>query len=162
MVNIKDVDQLKSYFHYTLKFLKKSSYNTDDYEALLEQAYERRFNEIIDMMLERTKERMMQVEDFREVYIIYNDLMERSLEIGFKEDQLHRLNDLYELRNDSLKRAKLDEVTGLIEKINDPAELRDYWNSIKWYLFNNRQYTGKEFESLVARNFDLAVARIKG
>jgi hypothetical protein len=159
MVNIRDVDQLKSYFHYTLKFLKKSSYDTDDYEALLEKAYERRFNEIIDMMLEQTKERMKHVEDFREVYAIYNDLMERSLEIGFKEEHLNRLDDLYDLRNDSLKRSKLDEITILIEKINDPRELREYWNSIKWYLFNNRQFTGKEFESLVARNFDLAVAR---
>jgi hypothetical protein len=107
MVNIRDVDQLKSYFHYTLKFLKKSSYDTDDYEALLEKAYERRFNEIIDMMLEQTKERMKHVEDFREVYAIYNDLMERSLEIGFKEEHLNRLDDLYDLRNDSLKRSKL-------------------------------------------------------
>jgi hypothetical protein len=59
----------------------------------------------------------------------------------------------------ALKGASFDEITILIEKINDPRELREYWNSIKWYLFNNRQFTGKEFESLVARNFDLAVAR---
>ncbi len=159
MENIRDVDQLKSYYQYNLQSLKKHSHNTDDYEALLEKAYEKRFNEIIDMIIDQAKERMMQVEDFKEVHAIYTDLMNRSQDIGLKEDQIHRLNDLYELRNDSLRRAKLDEITGLTEKINDPRELREYWNSIKWYLFNNRQFIGKEFESLVARNFDLAVAR---
>ena len=99
---------------------------------------------------------MMQVNDFREVHAIYADLVNRSLEIGFKEEHMHRLNDLYELRNDSLRRDKLQEITGLILKINDPGELREYWNSTKWYLFNNRQFLGKEFESMVAKKFDQA------
>ncbi|MGD9160895.1 MAG: hypothetical protein PVG39_20930, partial [Desulfobacteraceae bacterium] len=117
MENINDVDQLKSYFHYSLQFLRKNSYYTDDYEALLESAYEKRFSEIIDIMLEQIKKRMMRVDDFREVHAIYTDLVNRSLEIGFREDQLHRLNDLYELHNDSLKRTKLEEINSLIKKI---------------------------------------------
>ena len=150
---------MKSYFHYSLQFLRKNTYYTDDYEVLLEKAYEKRFSEIIDMMLEQIKKRMMRVDDFREVQAIYTDLMNRSLEIGFKEDQIHRLNDLYELRNDSLRRAKLEEINSLIEKTKDPVELREYWNSTKWYLYNNRQFLGKEFENLIAKNFDLAASR---
>ncbi len=156
MENIDDVDQLKSYFHYSLQYLRKNNYYTDDYEALLEDAYEKRFNEIIDKMLDQIKKRMMHVNDFREVHAIYTDLINRSLEIGFKEDHMHRLNDLYELRNDSLRREKLQEINGLIQKINDPGELREYWNSTKWYLFNNRQFLGKEFENMVAKKFDQA------
>ena len=37
MENIEDVDQLKSYFHYSLQFLRKNSYYTDDYETLLKR-----------------------------------------------------------------------------------------------------------------------------
>ncbi len=160
MDNIEDIDQLKSYFHYTLQFLRKSSYYTDDYEVLLEKAYEKRFSANIDIILDQVKKRMMHANDFREVNAIYTDLMGRSLEIGFREDQVHRLNDLYELRNDNLKRAKLEEINSLIEKISDLHELREYWNSTKWYLFNNRQFLGKEFETLVAKNFDLAASRL--
>ena len=112
-------------------------------------------------MLEQIKKRMMRVDDFREVHAIYTDLMNRSLEIGFREDQIHRLNDLYELRNDSLRREKLEEINSLIEKTNDLYELREYWNSTKWYLYNNRQFLGKEFEYLVAKNFDLAASRCR-
>ena len=159
MDNIEDVDQLKSYFHYSLQFLRKNTYYTDDYEVLLEKAYEKRFSEIINVMLEQVKKRMMRVDDFREVLAIYTDIMNRSLEIGFREDQIHRLNDLYELRNDSLRRSKLEEINSLIEKIDDHHELREYWNTTKWYLYNNRQFLGKEFENLIARNFDLAASR---
>lgn len=159
MENIDDVDQLKSYFHYSLQFLRKNSYYTDDYEALLENAYEKRFSEIIDMMLEQVKKRMMVVDDFREIHAIYTDLVNRSLEIGFREDQMHRLNDLYELRNDSLRKAKLEEINSIIDKIGDPIELKEYWDSTKWYLYNNRQFLGKEFESLIAQNFDMAAIK---
>ena len=99
--------------------------------------------------------------DFKDLHHLHTDLVERSLEIGFSEDQNHRLNDLYELRKDNLKRKKLEEINNLLEKINDVNELRDYWDGIKWYLFNNRQYIGKEFETLIANNFDMALKRIK-
>ena len=55
MENIDDVDQLKSYFHYSLQYLRKNNYYTDDYEALLEDAFDKRFNEIIDKMLGQVK-----------------------------------------------------------------------------------------------------------
>ena len=87
--------------------------------------------------------------------------MDRSLDIGFSEDQKHRLNDLYELRKDNLKREKLEEINGIIERIHDIDELRDYWDGIKWFLLNNRQFLGKEFEHLIAKNFDEEVKKIK-
>lgn len=157
---IEDIEQLKNYFHYSLQSFRKNNYFTDDYESLLEQAFEKRLNEIIDKMLEQVKRRMMMAKDFREVHTIFLDLMNRSLEIGFNEDQVHRLNDLYDLCCDSLRREKLDEVNGLINEISNEDDLRDYWNSIKWYLFNNRQFLGKELESMIARNFDEALFRI--
>lgn len=103
---------------------------------------------------------MVLVKDFRDVHTIFADLMNRSLEIGFREEQIDRLNDLYELRNDSLRSTKLKEINELIDKVNNSSELRDYWNSTKWYLYNNRQFLGKEFENIIAKNFDLAASRV--
>jgi len=88
--------------------------------------------------------------------------MDRSLEIGFTDEQKHRINDLYELRKDNLKREKLNEIKGLLDTIHEIDELKDYWDGIKWYLFNNRKFIGKEFENLVAKNFDRAMEKVKG
>ena len=63
-------------------------------------------------MLQR---QMKLLTDFSEIHHLYSDLMDRSLEIGFTESQKHRLNDLYELRKDKLRRVKLDEINNLIE-----------------------------------------------
>ncbi|MCF8061358.1 MAG: hypothetical protein K9M82_02480, partial [Deltaproteobacteria bacterium] len=93
-------------------------------------------------------------EDFTEVHGLYKDLSERSLDIGFTEEQRSKLRDLYELRKDDLKREKLEEVDRLLESMQDPQELRDYWDSIKWYLYNNRPFLGKEYENMIARKFD--------
>jgi len=116
--------------------------------------------EITDIMLAQAEKQMELLEDFKELHNLFKNLMDRSLEIGFKDEQKHRVNDLYELRKDSLKREKLEEINGLIETIHDINELRDYWNGIKWYLFNNRKFIGKEFENLIANNFDRAMEKI--
>ena len=71
------------------------------------------------------------------------------------------LNDFYELRKDNLKRKKLNEINGLLETIQDTGELKDYWDSTKWYLLNNRAILGKEFENLIARKFDEAMTGLK-
>ena len=161
MESITDVDQLKNYFHYSLHSLRKSPFYTDDYELQLEDSFYQRLEEISDLMLDRMKRQMALLKDFREIHHLYTDLMDRSLEIGFTEDQKHRLNDLYELRKDELKKMKLNEINGLIDEIQDINELKDYWDGIKWYLLNNRAYLGKEFENLIARNFDEAINKIK-
>jgi len=158
--SIEDIEQLKNYFFHSLQALRNNNYYTEDYEALLERSFDKRFAEIIDKILEQVQRRMMMEKDFRDVHTIFSDLMDRSLEIGFNEDQIHRLNDLYDLRNDNLRREKLDEINGQIKKIKNADELRDYWNSIKWYLFNNRQFLGKEFENMIARNFDKTLEQI--
>ena len=134
METITDVEQLKNYFHYSLRSLRKSPFYTDDYELKLERAFDKRLIEITDLILDQTKKQMELLKDFREIHHLYTDLMERSLEIGFTEDQKHRLNDLYELRKDNLKREKLEEINDLIEKIHDTNELKDYWDGTKWYL----------------------------
>lgn len=160
METITDVDQLKNYFHYSLQSLRKSPFYTEDYELQLEEMFNKRLGEITDLMLNQAKKQMEFLKDFREIHHLYADLMDRSLEIGFTEDQKHRLNDLYELSNDNLKREKLDEVNGLIEGMQDVNELKDYWDGIKYYLLNNRAYLGKEFENLISKNFDKALERI--
>jgi hypothetical protein len=154
------VEQLKNYFHYSLRSLRKHPFYTDDYELKLEEIYEKRLKDITYMILTQTKKQMDLVKDFEELHNLVRDLLERSWSIGFSEEQEHRLNDLYEFRKDSLKREKLSEIDNTLRKISDTHELRDYWDSIKWYLQSNRQFFGKEFETLIAERFDEARDRI--
>ena len=157
-----DVEQLKNYYHTSLQSLRKYPFYTDDYEDQLEAFFEKRLTEITDMILILTKKQMDLVHDFKEVHHLVTDLLERAFEIGFTEDQKHRLNDLYELRKDSLKREKLSEIDGVLDTVHETMELKDYWDSIKWYLQHNRRFFGKEFERLVAKKFDEAENRIEG
>ena len=161
MGTITDVAHLKNYFHYSLRSLRKGPFNTDDYELRLEEAYDKRLVEIADLLLDQAKKQFALLKDLREIHDLYSNLLDRSLEIGFTEDQRHRLNDLYEVRKDQLRRQKLEEIGGLIEAIPDAHELKDYWDSVKWYLMNNRPFLGKEFENLIAKKFDEATTRIE-
>jgi hypothetical protein len=156
MDTITDVDQLKNYFHYSLRSLRKHPFYTDDYELQLEEAFEERLHEITEMIVDRTRQKMEFVTDFEELHHLAHGLLERSWDIGFSDDQKYRLNDLYELRRDQLKREKINEIEGVLKSIGDPDELTDYWNSIKSSLQSNRHFTGKEFESLIAKKFDEA------
>jgi hypothetical protein len=154
MRRLNELEQLKNYYHYSLKSLRKSPFYTDDYERELERAFDERFRQITDLMLEQTKNQMELLNDLRDIHKLVVDLMERAFDIGFSDDQRHRLNDIYEVRKDSLKREKLAEIDGLLETISDPQELKDYWESVKWYLRDNRTFLGKEFENLIAVKFD--------
>jgi hypothetical protein len=162
MDTITDVDQLKNYFHYSLRSLRKHPFYTDDYELQLEEAFEKRLHEITEMMVEHTKRKMDLLTDFEELHNLVHDLLERSWDIGFSDDQKYRLNDLYELRKDQLKGEKLKQIDAVLRSIRDPGELADYWNSIKSSLHVNRHFTGKEFESLIAKKFDEVEARLQG
>ena len=102
------------------------------------------------------------IKDFKELHNLVNDLLDQSLDIGLSNDQKHRLNDLYELRKDGLKREKLSEIDSILETIHDVDELKDYWVSIKWYLQSNRRFFGKEFENLISKKFDAVRGRING
>jgi hypothetical protein len=142
--------------------LRKHPFHTEDYELELEKAFERRLVEITDMMLHQAKRQMDLIKDFEELDNLMNDLLERSWDIGFSVEQKHRLNDLYELRKDNLKREKLSEIEGMLKTIHDTQELQAYWDSLKWYLQSNRRFFGKEFENLVAGKFDQLKADIEG
>ena len=161
METITDLEQLKNYFHYSLRSLRKTPYYTDDYEQELEKGFERRMGEITDLMVKEAKFQMNLRKDFREIHSLYEDLMERALEIGFDEDQKHRLGDLYEMRKDQLRREKAEEASKVLERIQDIQELRDYWDSVKEFLIKNRPFLGKEFENLIARKFDEAAANLQ-
>jgi hypothetical protein len=152
-----DVEQLRNYFHYSLRTLRKIPFYTEDYELELEKAFDNRLKEITDLMLDQTKKQIELTKDFKKIHSLVEDLMDRSLEIGFNDEQKHRLNDIYELRKDNLKREKLEEINQFLGTINEVDDLKDYWDSIKWYLLDNRAYVGKEFESLVAQKFDEAL-----
>lgn len=154
MKTITDVEHLKNYYHYSLKALRKTPYYTDDYEIGLERAYDERLKEITDRILEQTKRQMHLSKDFEKIHFLVNDLLDRSLDIGLTDEQKHMLNDLYELRKDTLKRRKLQEIDQFLGTASDIQELKDYWDIIKWYLLSNRLYLGKEFENLIARKFD--------
>ncbi|PKN28737.1 MAG: hypothetical protein CVU64_11820 [Deltaproteobacteria bacterium HGW-Deltaproteobacteria-21] len=161
MKAITDEEQLKNYFHYTLRSLREHPFYTEDYELEFEKTFNRQLKEITDQMLNQVKRQIEQLKEFSEIRNLVADLMNRSLEIGFTEEQKHRLGDLYELRKDELKREKLEEIESLLKRIKGIHELRDYWDSIKWYLSGNREFLGKEFEMLVARRFDEAMKRIQ-
>jgi hypothetical protein len=158
--SINDLEQLKNYFHYSLRSLRTYPFYTDDYERRLEEAFEKRMTEITDMILTRTENQMGLVKDFEDLHNLVNDLLDRSWDIGFSPEQKHRLNDLYEMRKDALKREKLKEIEGVLVNIHDTDELKDYWRSIKWYLQKNRRYFGKEFEYFIAEKFDAASAAL--
>jgi uncharacterized membrane protein YgaE (UPF0421/DUF939 family) len=161
MGTITDVEQLKNYFHHSLRSLRKSPFHTEDYELQLEEAYDKRLVEITDLMLDQVKQQMALLNDLKEIQNLFSDLMERALEIGFTDDQRNRLSDLYEVRKDQIRREKLDEINALIETIHDTHELKDYWDSVKWYLKNNRPFLGKEFEDLISKKFDEASLRLR-
>ncbi|MCF8143499.1 MAG: hypothetical protein K9N21_06225 [Deltaproteobacteria bacterium] len=152
--SINDLEQLKNYFHYSLRSLRTYPFYTDDYERRLEEAFEKRMTEVTDMILNRTEKQMGLVKDFEDLHNLVSDLLDRSWDIGLSPEQKHRLNDLYEMRKDALKREKLTEIQGVLANIQDMEELKGYWRSIKWYLQKNRRYFGKEFEHLIAEKFD--------
>lgn len=157
MGGISDPEQLKTYFHFSLQSLRKSHFFTEDYEIELEKAFEKRLLEITEMILDQTRTQMDLTQDFQSLHHLFNDLIERGWEIGFSEEQQHRLVDLYELRKDRLKREKVLEIDGTLGTIRDLDELRVYWSTIKWYLQANRPFFGKDFENMVARKFDALV-----
>jgi len=159
MDTINNIDQLKNYFHHSLQSLRKHPFYTEDYGLQLESMYEKRLTEITDKLLNQTKKQMDLIKDFKELHNLVDDLLDQSLDIGLSDDQKHRLNDLYELRKDGLKREKLSEIDSILETIHDIDELKDYWESIKWYLQSNRQFFGKEFESLISKKFDAVRSR---
>ncbi|MFO7785694.1 MAG: hypothetical protein ACQET7_06375 [Thermodesulfobacteriota bacterium] len=160
MDSITNLDQLKNYFHYSLQTLRKIPFYTDDYEIDLERAFDRRLEQITDMMLDQAGKQMGLLGDFTEIHGLYTDLEDRALDIGFTEEQRSKLRDLYELRKDDLKRQKLEEIERLLESMQDPQELRDYWDGTKWYLYNNRPYLGKEYENMIACRFDEVMAEL--
>ena len=159
MKSITDEAQLKNFFHHTLRSLREHPFYTEDYEHELEKGFDQRLEEITDQMLDQLKRQIEQLREFSEIRNLVTDMMSRALDIGFTEEQKHRLNDLYELRIDELKREKLEEIELSFREITGVHELRDYWDGIKWYLSGNREFLGKEFEILVARRFDEAVKR---
>jgi hypothetical protein len=161
METITDLEQLKNYFHYSLRSLRKTPYYTEDYAQELEKGFERRMREITDLMVDEAKFQMNMRKNFREIHSVYQDLTERSLEIGFDEGQKHRVNDLYEMRKDQLRREKAEETNKVLGGIQDIQELGDYWDSVKEFLLDNRPFLGKEFENHIARKFDEMMAKLE-
>lgn len=154
MNTIRDVGPLKNYFHYSLRSLRKYHFNTDDYDHALESAFGKRLQRIVETLLDQAKQEMALIVDFEELYRRTMELEARSLELGFTEDQRHRLTDIYELRKDQLRREKLSEIQRNLGTIGDRQGLEEYWSSAKGYLLRNRAFLGKEFETLVAKQFD--------
>jgi hypothetical protein len=161
MTAIKNLEELKNYFHTTLRFLRKIPFYTEDYELELEKTFEARRLQITDLMVDQIKRQMDQQKEFRNLHEIYQDVMDRALEIGFTEEQKHRLMDLLELRKDQVRREKLEEMTRALTKIRDVHELRDYWDEVKGYLIRNRPYLGGEFGNLIAQRFDETMAALE-
>ena len=157
---IDNLEQLKNYYHYSLRTLRKSPYLTDDYELALEKAYEQRLREILEHVILKARDQMHMMKEPGDVKRLRDDLLGRALEMGLTSEQKDMINDIYELRQEEIKREKLTEILTGIKSISNRDELKDYWDSIKWYLYENRPFLGKEFEILVAREFDKAYAML--
>jgi hypothetical protein len=162
MDTITDVEHLKNYYHYSLSALRKYPFQTEDYEMEMEEAYDKRLREITGLLLEQAKQQLALLNDLKEIHTLYSDLTDQALEIGFTESQMYGLSDLYEVRRDQLRREKFNEINGLIETTSDLQDLKKYWEGTKEYLMQNRSFLGKEFENLIAKNFDEAARRIEG
>ncbi|MBW1915518.1 MAG: hypothetical protein JRI86_11380 [Deltaproteobacteria bacterium] len=161
MKTITDVDSLKDYHHSSLQTLKNSPFHTEDYGQELKTAFNARLEEIINLMLIQARKQMVLLKDFKEIHHLFTNLMEKSEKTGFSADQKERLNDIYEVRKDHLKREKLEEISCLMENVQDMNELKACWDGSKHYLQENRIFLGKEFETLVARMFDQTAIKIK-
>lgn len=157
---IRDVDQLKNYYYYSLKSLRKYPYFTEDYELALERAYEKRVSEILEQVISKARAQMELMKSPKDVKRLRDELLDKALEMGLTPEQKNRINDIYELRQEEIKREKLREILSSLQAISDRRELKDYWDSIKWYLYENRPFLGKEFEILVAREFDKAYSML--
>jgi len=161
MEKIDDVNELREYYHKCLLELKAYPFNTEDYEESLSDIFHEKFVKITDDMLDQAKNRMAFIRDFRELHNLVTHLGDELTEIGISEEQRHRLFDLYNLRKEELKKEKLDEIENVLKKIGNIAELDNYWNVLKLYLKNNRQFFGKEFETLVAKRLDEEEKRLQ-
>jgi len=161
MKTINNIAQLKKFFHNCLRDLRAYPFYTEDYEILMEDAFKLRQIEVNNFLLSQTKKQMNIISEFAELHKFIDDLLEKSLEIGFTSEQKHQLTDLYELRKDTLKGAKLLEIKNAVSMFNDSHALKGYWDGLKWYLKSNRKFIGKEFENLIAKEFSLSLARIE-
>ncbi len=155
MKRIDNIDDLRSYYKQILDMLRNYPFDFDDYREILNKAYEERLKELFEEIIIQAKKQMDSAIDFQELYAMASNIMERVKAAGVSEDVKNRLMDLYELRKDSIKREKIMEVDARLKQINGIRELNEYWNSIKLYLKINRKHTGREFELLVAKKFDL-------
>ncbi len=157
----KDLEQLKSYYQSSMTSLKSHPFPTEDYQEAISKAFAKRKTEIIDSMLQQARKKMGLINDFKELHNFVENFLVRSEEVGFSEEQKYRLNDLYEMRKQSLKAEKRAEIDSVLDVISDIREIKDYWESIRWYLKSNRRFFGKEFEIQIAHRFDKAEHRIK-
>ena len=114
-----------------------------------------------DLLVDQVKRQMAQQKEFRNLQEIFQDVMDRALEIGLTEEQKHRLTDLLEVRKDQVRREKLEETTRALARIQSVQDLREYWEEVKGYLIRNRPYLGGEFANLVAKRFDESMVALE-
>ena len=163
MKSISDEGQLKSYFHYTLRSLREHPFFTDDYERELETAFEKRLEEIVDQMLDQIKRQIEPIEG-----VLGDTKHHQRPDEPLPGHRFHGRakappeRSLRAEKGRAQAREDSEEIEGFLKTIRGVHELRDYWDSIKWYLSGNRDYLGKDFEILVARRFDEAMRRVQG
>lgn len=160
MEKINDPERLKNYFHHTLRSLRKHTYHTEDYELLLENAFEKKMVKINDRLLDRAKREMESITDVIELHQLVKNFLTESLELGLSGEQKNRLTDLFELRKEALKNEKIIEIDNILLKLDDRQDMIKYWERTKAFLKANRAYFGKEFEMIIAGKFDTAIVRI--
>ncbi len=152
---IKEMERLRNYYEKLLNELNSYPFYSDDYKIMLKEAFEKRAKELFEEIVTKAKEKMDQAKDFHQLYLALKDIIKRSESEQIPEEIKNRIIDVYELRRDTLKREKISEIDQRLAELKSLSELNSYWNDIKLYLKQNRQYIGREFELLIAKKFDL-------
>ena len=152
---IKEMERLRNYYEKLLDELNSYPFYSDDYKITLKEAFEKRAKELFEEIVTKAKEKMDQAKDFHQLYLALKDIIKRSESEQIPEEIKNRIIDVYELRRDTLKREKISEIDQRLAELKSLSELNSYWNNVKLYLKQNRQYIGREFELLIAKKFDL-------
>ncbi len=162
MKDIKKVEELRKYYNELLKKLESYPFYAEDYKEMVKDAFEERLKQLFEEIVLRAKRRMERIKDFSRLKMVLKEILEKAELDQVPAEIKNRIMDVYELRKDALKRKKMEEIDKRLENIKDLAELNKYWEEIKPYLKSNREYTGREFELLVAKKFDLKERELMG
>ncbi len=151
---IKEMDKLRDYYLQLISEIDAYPFYSDDYKDIIKDAFEKRSKELFEEIVIKAKEEMDKATDFHQLHLIFSNILKKAKSTQIPSEIKSRIADVYELKRDALKRAKIEEIDSVLSRIKNIVEFNKYWEKVKMYLRLNRRYIGREFELLVAKKFD--------